>query len=159
MEPETVQPKPKRSFWRIVGLTLLALVAVFALLVALAYAAGSVDVMVHEKQPDGTRLHLILPAGVLTWGVRFVPAAKLSEASKEARPWLPAIRVASQELAHCPDATLVDVRDRNETVRVAKRGSYLVIDVDDESDTVHVSVPLSAVAAVAGALESTGPPV
>ncbi len=159
MEPETAQPKPERSFWRIVGLTLLALVAMLALLVTLAYAAGTVDVKVHEKQANGTRLHLILPAGLITWGVRLAPASELSKAGKEVRPWLPAIRVASRELARCPDATLVDVRDRNETVRIAKRGGYLVIDVDDAEDTVHVSLPLSTVAAVADALQPTGPPV
>jgi len=159
MEPETAPPQTKPSFWRIAGLTLLTLVAVSALLVTLAYAAGTVDVKVHEKQADGTRLHLILPAGLITWGVRLTPASELSKADKELRPWLPAIRVASRELARCPDATLVDVRDRKETVRIAKRGDYLVIDVDDAEDTVHVSLPLSTVAAVADALQPTGPPV
>jgi hypothetical protein len=38
----------------------------------------------------------------------------------------------------------VEVTDNDEHVVVAKRGSSIVVDVNDHGDIVHVSVPLRA---------------
>lgn len=157
MSLQNNQAAPKRSFWRIVGLTMLVALATLLLVVVVAYAAGTVDVSVREKKLNGTRIHLMVPAVLITGGLRFVPGNQLSKASADVRPWLPAIKAASRELARCPDATLVEVRDRNDRVIVAKRGNSIVVDVDSEEDTVHVSVPLRFVAAIAQELETSGP--
>jgi hypothetical protein len=157
MSLENNQAVPRRSFWRIVGLTLLVVLATLLLVVVVAYAAGTVDVSVREKKPDGTRIHLMVPAVLISGGLRFVPGDQLSKASVDLRPWLPAIKAASRELARCPETILVDVQDRNDRVIVAKRGNSIVVDVDSEEDTVHVSVPLRFVAAIAQQLETSGP--
>ncbi|HEV2176696.1 MAG TPA: hypothetical protein VGW33_05800 [Terriglobia bacterium] len=141
--------KPKRGFWKTCGLVLLVMAAMLALMAAIAYSMGIVDVSVQEKGPDGTHVHLLVPAPAVTLGLRFVPAGDLSEGSSELRPWMPAIRAASKELARTEDATLVDVRDADQTVTISKRGGSLVIDVNSAEDVVHVSVPLSTLATVA----------
>jgi hypothetical protein len=157
MNLENTQAAPRRSNWRVVGLTLLVMLAIFLLLVVVAYAAGTVDVSVREKNPDGTRIHVMVPAVFITGGLRFVPGEQLSKASADVRPWLPAIKVASRELARCPDTTLVEVEDRNDRVIVRKRGNSIVVDVDSEEDTVHVSVPLRSVASIVQELEASAP--
>ncbi len=153
---ELEKPKPKHRFWKIVGLTLLGLFATVVLAVVVAYSAGTVDVSVREKKADGTRIHLFLPAMLITEGVRFVPADEISRAAADLRPWLPAIRAATKELARCPDATLVDVQNREEKVTIIKRGNSIVVDVDDAENTVHISLPLKVVAAMVDELEPAG---
>jgi hypothetical protein len=59
---------------------------------------------------------------------------------------LPTIQAANDELLRCPDGVLVQVDDSHEHVKIAKVNGALVIDVDDQSETVHVSVPLRAAA-------------
>ncbi len=49
-----------------------------------------------------------------------------------------------------PDITYVKVTEPEEHVRIAKIGRAISVDVDDASETVHLSAPLRA---VAGALE------
>jgi hypothetical protein len=60
------------------------------------------------------------------------------------RPYLPIIDAAIPALEDCPDGVFVEVTDNDEHVVVAKRGSSIVVDVNDHGDTVHVSVPLRA---------------
>jgi hypothetical protein len=121
-------------------------VAVVALTGALVCSMGAVRVEVRSKTPGGEHFRLIAPAVVLPVGAMLVPTGKIREASRQLQPWLPTIQAATEELMHCPDATFVQVDNRIEHVKIAKVGGALVIDVDDEGETVHVSVPLRAAA-------------
>jgi len=105
---------------------------------------GFIHVRVHEKRADGTHLNLIVPAALVSTSIRFVPSARLAEASQNVRPYLPIIDAAIPALEDCPDGVFVEVTDNDEHVVVAKRGSSIVVDVNDHGDTVHVSVPLRA---------------
>jgi len=105
---------------------------------------GFIHVRVHEKRADGTHLNLIVPAALVATSIRFVPSARLAEASQNVRPYLPIIDAAIPALEDCPDGVFVEVTDNSEHVVVAKRGSSIVVDVDDHGDIVHVSVPLRA---------------
>lgn len=130
------------------------------LAVALAgatYQAGMVRVSVEEKRPDGEHIRLAVPAILIHGGLKLVPDAKLQELPADARRWMPVIRIASAELARCPDGPLVEIRDQNERVTIAKRKGALVIDVDSTDETVHLSVPLRTLALVARELESASP--
>jgi hypothetical protein len=51
-------------------------------------------------------------------------------------------------LHRSPDGLLVAVDSPDETVRITKEGSTLVIDVDDPDASVRVAVPLGAVTSV-----------
>lgn len=119
---------------------------------AFIYDMGAISIHVQEKKPGGENIRLILPAAVAPVGVWLAPKGKLREAAREAGPYLPALEAAAQELARCPDFVLVQVESPHEKVLVTKRGGHLVIDVDDENETVHVSVPLEAARLIASQL-------
>jgi len=127
------------------GMTVLAgtlgMLTVGALVV---YNEGAVRVNVQEKTPNGSHVHLILPAAVAPVAAWMIPRSKLHEARQNIRPWLPTIKAASHELQRCPDGPLVEVDSRREHVRIFKWHGSLFVDVDSEEETVHVSFPLEA---------------
>lgn len=54
-----------------------------------------------------------------------------------------------RELKASPDMTFVTVEDHEETVRVAKSGAYLVVDIDDRGgETSQVRMPVAVVDAL-----------
>jgi hypothetical protein len=131
-----------------------------ALAGAYLFHEGAVRIAVDQEAGDGRRaeqVHLLVPAALFCVGMHFVPEARLHRAAAHIRPWLPAIRAASRELARLPDADLLDVQDAREHVRVAKRGNLLVIDVTSPQEKVHVSFPPKLADEVAQRLESAGP--
>jgi len=105
---------------------------------------GFIHVKVHEKRADGTRLTLVVPAVLAPLGVSFLPRQRLAEASADLRPYMPAIDAAIAALEDSPDSVLVEVTDPGEHVTVRKSGGSIVVDVNDQEDVVHVSVPLRA---------------
>lgn len=125
----------------------------------IVYEAGAVKVEIFEKSRGGHHIWLAVPAVLVPIGVKLVPKEKLRDATRELQPWLPAIRAASEELQRCPDGSLVEVDDRKEQVRIAKRGGALYIDVDSDTETVHLSFPLGVVAYTASQLVTEGPSV
>jgi len=130
----------------------------FVLGAAVIYDGGAVHVCVHEKRPGGTNIRLLVPAVVIPAALRLAPERDLQKASAEIQPYLPAIKIAAEELAKCPDGPLVLVTSPKERVSIVKRGESLVIDVDSPEETVHVSFPLKMVHSVARRFEAMGPP-
>jgi len=74
----------------------------------------------------------------------FIPRQQLAQASADLRPYMPAINAAIPALEDSPDSVLVEVTDPGEHVTVRKSGGSIVVDVNDQEDVVHVSVPLRA---------------
>lgn len=105
---------------------------------------GFIHVTVHEKRPDGTHLTLVVPAVLAPVTLSFMPRQKLAQASRDLRPYMPAIDAALPALEDCPDGVLVEVTDPDEHVTIAKIGNAISVDVNDPEDVVHVSVPLRA---------------
>jgi hypothetical protein len=105
---------------------------------------GFIAIRVHEKQADGTHLNLIVPAALVPATLHFVPRAKLKDAGRDIRPYLPIIDAAIPALEDTPDGVLVEVRNPQEHVLIQKVGGSVVIDVNDHNEIVHVSVPLRA---------------
>lgn len=131
-----------------------------ALAGAYMFHEGAVRIAVDQEAANGKKeehVHLLVPVTLVRAGLHFVPDAKLRRAAVQIRPWLPAIRVASRELARLPDADLVEVQDAKEHVRIAKRGNLFEIDVTSPRETVHVSFPPKLADEVAQRLESLGP--
>ena len=110
------------------------------------YNEGAVRVEVREKTRNGEHIHLVVPAVVFPVAARLVPRDKLKDARHKIGPWLPTIKVASEELTRCPDGPFVEVDSNREHVRIRKQSGSLFIDVDSEEETVHVSFPLQAAA-------------
>jgi hypothetical protein len=111
---------------------------------AIVSSEGFIHVKVHEKNPNGTHLSLIVPAMIMPVAARFVPRRNLAEASKNLRQYLPLIDAAISGLRDCQDGTLVEVVDEDSHVTVVKYGDSIVVDADDPGETVHVAVPLGA---------------
>lgn len=105
---------------------------------------GFVSVDVREAQPEAHHVYVVAPAMLAPIAAHFVPKAKLQEASAQVRPWLPVIRAAISSLRDENDMTLVDITDQQQHVSVKKYGGNIVVDVVDDENNVHVSVPLRA---------------
>lgn len=105
---------------------------------------GFVHVDVRESQPETHHVFVVAPAILAPIGAHFVPKAKLAEASGRVRPWMPVIRAVITSLREERDMTLVEVTDQQQHVVVKKYGGNIVVDVVDEEENVHVSVPLRA---------------
>jgi hypothetical protein len=106
---------------------------------------GMVQVKVIENQPAGHHINLIAPALLCPIAAHFLPRRELANASREIQPWLPVVRAALDGLRDEGDVVLVEVKERNERVEVAKSGGSIVVDVDDPDETVHVSTPIRAI--------------
>ncbi|HXW17967.1 MAG TPA: hypothetical protein VEJ39_06670 [Candidatus Acidoferrales bacterium] len=124
---------------------------------AIVSSEGFISVRVHEKKPDGTHLTIYVPALLADEGLRFVPKEKLQDASAQIRPWLPTIHAAIEELRSAGDTTLVEVREPAQHVTVAARGGAIVVDVDDDGNTVHVSTPLRTIDSAIDQIAAAGP--
>jgi hypothetical protein len=105
---------------------------------------GFIHVRVHEKQPGGDNVFVIVPAAIVPIAAHFIPRQNLAEASENIRPYLPIIDAAIPALEDCPDGVFVEVTDNDEHVLVSKRGGSIVVDVNDRDEVVYVSVPLRA---------------
>jgi hypothetical protein len=158
-------PGPRIPVWL---LCLLVLTAVMFAGVVYAgvetYRDGVVEVSVHEKRDGGQNIHVLVPGVLVPAALHFVPKEDMKQElrgnAREVAEWLPVARIAARELERIPDGPLVEVDDpaRRDHVRIFKRGGSLVVDVDDDQDTVHVSVPLALVRSVAENIRiSSGP--
>ena len=118
---------------------------------------GMIEVNVQEKRADGSHIHLYVPATVATWGVHLAPQERLREHLRHSREHLALARVALRELEKVPDAVLVEVESPREHVRVEIRHGRFLVNVDDEGETVHVAVPISAARKVIEELAADAP--
>ena len=73
-----------------------------------AYVAqqGVVRVCVVEKREGGDRVNLYVPAAAIPLAVKLATEETIREAMEKAKEWLPAVRIASRELARLPDTEL-----------------------------------------------------
>ena len=133
------------------------LLGTVALAGAYVVQEGAVRIAVDQRPAGEKHIRLLLPAALVPLGLKFVPDEKLREAVAQARPWLPAVRAASQELGRLPDADLLEVQDTRDHVRLSKRGRLLVLDVESTCETVHISFPVKTLEQVAQRLASLGP--
>ena len=120
-----------------------------------AYRGGMIRVYVHEKRHGGDNVCLWVPGVVVPIALRMAPKKELGRALKEAKDVLPALGVVARELENYPDTVLVEVVSPRERVKIEKRGSSLIVDVDSSRETVHVTLPLYVLQSVAERLEAT----
>jgi hypothetical protein len=120
---------------------------------------GFIHVKVHEKEANGTNISLIVPAAAVPVALKFVPDQHLARAAAQMRPYLPVVDAAIPALEKCPDGVLVEVEDPGDHVLVTKSGGSLVVDVNDQQDMVHVSVPLRAAQSSIHEIAAAGSPI
>jgi hypothetical protein len=125
--------------------------------VGLLCSEGMIQVNVIEKRPQGHHIHVMAPALLLPIGMHFAPKENIAEASAEIQPWLPTIRAALAQLRECDDFAFVEVKEPGQQVRVAKSGGSLVVDVNSEEKSVHVSAPIRAMSSAVEELAAAAP--
>ncbi len=145
-----MSPKYSRRF-RTVGIVLVAALA------GIAVAGTIMDwLVVDVRMAGGTgeahRLWIPVPMAAVRLAASAVSSSALpgEPVPEEIRAALPAIRSALAGLARCPDAELVSVETDEATVRVAKRGRLLVLDVRAPDATVHGSIPIGRLSRTLG---------
>lgn len=116
---------------------------------------GLVHVKVVEKQPQGFHMNIIAPAMLAPIALHFVPSRDLAPATQQIQPYMPTIRAALDGLRHSEDIVFVDVKEPGTHVHVSKSGGSIVVDVDDEDETVHVSTPIRAASSTVEQLAAT----
>ena len=141
----------------LIGKIALGLAGTVVMGAGLLCSEGFVNVNVVEKHPQGHHIHVIAPAIIAPIAMHFAPKKDTAQASAQIRPWLPVIRAGLDSLRECDDVVFVEVKDPQEHVRVAKQGGSIVVDVDDEGETVHVSTPIRAISSTIEELAATSP--
>jgi len=125
--------------------------------VGLLCSEGMIQVNVVEKRPEGHHIRIMAPALLVPIGMHFAPKENIAEASAEIQPWLPTIRAALAQLRECDDFAFVEVKEPGQQVRVAKSGGSLVVDVNSEEESVHVSAPIRAMSSAVEELAAAAP--
>jgi hypothetical protein len=118
---------------------------------------GFVQVKVDQKDPQGHHIDVIAPAALGPIAAHFIPARNLEDASRQIRPWLPVIDTSLDALRATNDIVLVEVSEPGQHVKVSKIGGSIVVDVNDQNETVHVSAPLRAIEGTVDDIASAGP--
>jgi hypothetical protein len=124
---------------------------------AYAFHDGVMRVSIDESRVGGQHMHLMIPAAMIPWAAHFVPHRHLRHAVDEARPLLPALSIASKELGKLADTELVRVDSNSQHVRVATERGYVVVDVREPENKVHVTCPLATVHNLAAQLQELEP--
>lgn len=115
--------------------------------------AGMLTVQVRQECPRGGNVDIRVPAALAIAALELVPADLLRDSMKDSPRWAPMARSLSKCLAKGPDCILVAVDSPREVVRIAKKGRHLTVDVRDDSERVHISVPLTLAAAMIGRID------
>ena len=105
---------------------------------------GMISVNVETRQPEKHHVFVVAPAMLVPIAMYFVPKERLGEQAREIQPWMPTMGAALDALGESDDITFVEVKEPGQNVRVAKSGGSIVVDVNDNDETVHVSTPIRA---------------
>jgi hypothetical protein len=168
-EPRRRPPsRGARIAWIILGtMAVTAVCAVSALAIAAHAVMTSPMLRVHvsERGRDAVSFDVAVPGAVIAAGLAVAPhlvpdetweqvridlEAELAELPAGARP---ALAEMVRHLGAMPDATLVEVEDRDETVRVETHGGELRVSVRAADADVDVTVPLALLEQAAALLE------
>jgi hypothetical protein len=116
-----------------------------------------ISVNVETRQPEKHHVFVVAPAMLVPIAMHFVPKDRLREQAREIQPWMPTIRASLDALSESDDITFVEVKEPGQNVRVAKSGGSIVVDVNDENETVHVSTPIRAMESALEELAAASP--
>ncbi len=143
----------------LLGKLVLSATAVVAMSAAYVFHEGVIRVDVDEKGPDGSHVHVWVPATLVNVGLHVVPSRHLQKPAAQVLPYLPIVREVTKELHRYPNADFVDVHSGNESVHIQTIDGRIQIDAVDDNETVHVRIPLEILEDVSDRLESAAPTV
>ena len=118
---------------------------------------GMISVNVETRSPEKHHVFVVGPAMLVLIAMHFIPKEHLADHTQEILPWLPTIRASLDALSEADDITFVEVKEPGQKVRVAKSGGSIVVDVNDNDETVHVSTPIRAMSSAIEELAAASP--
>jgi len=118
---------------------------------------GMISVNVETRSPERHHVFVVAPAMLVPIAMHFIPKEHLADHTQEILPWLPTIRASLDALSEADDITFVEVKEPGQKVRVAKSGVSIVVDVNDNDETVHVSTPIRAMSSAIEELAAASP--
>lgn len=130
-----------------VGIAILS----WVVLIGAVYAWGGVMTVSVEDRNENFSLYLPMPVAVVDAAVAttdwVLDEEELLElhAELDLGEWAPMIHGLLDELDDCPDVTLVEVEDGDTWVRVRKKRGKLVVEVEEPSTSVKVSIPTRSI--------------
>ncbi len=112
------------------------------------------SIMLVDVDADDIRIVVPIPLALVQVVLAFAPDEVKYVRVPEIAEYLPYFDRIVEELRAVPDALLVEVQDHGDHVKIFKRGDVLRVEVDERGDeTVRVSVPLAALAAMVDAYD------
>ena len=142
-----------RRFLIISAFAVAFLILGWATIIGLLLSFGGVaTVQLHERS-EGIRFFLPVPMAVVSASAATagflspVHADELIEidGDLDLEEWEPFVDAIFAGLEECPDVTFVEVVDRGDHVKVAKRGGKIRVEVEDPDVSLKVSVPIRPV--------------
>ena len=105
-----------------------------------------------EDKTEGLKIRLPVPVFLIRVALAFVPHEELEEARRELDRVRPVLQEMLKSLEEIPDARLVEVESRGETVLVSKQGHNLIVEVETPSESVYVRIPVHGVRSLVSAI-------
>lgn len=143
----------------IIAKVALGLGAMLALSGAYVFHEGIINVDVDENCSGGSHVHFWVPATAVSLGMRVVPRHHLEHAASQVRPFLPVLRELTQELKKFPNAKFVEVEDGKDHVFIGTIDGKIRIDAVNNSENVHLRIPIETIEDVADRLEANAPTI
>jgi len=143
------------NVYRRTAFTTIAILALAALAFAPAAQADDLWLHVHVDEKDGgATVRVNLPLGFIETALKAVPADELKNGRiviDDEDFSVAELRDMWNSLRDSGDATLVEIDDDGEKVRVRRAGGYLLVDVDEGADDggdVNVRIPEQVIEAM-----------
>lgn len=137
-------------------LTKLAAITVLPMLLVGGVVANSSIMIVQVSEgADGMNIMVPVPLMLAQVATVFAPdEIKRHRLDSEALQYMPYLARFVDELEALPDVTLVEVRDRDDHVKVSKSGDHLRVQVrDGRGAKVDVNIPMATVRGVVDAID------
>lgn len=112
---------------------------------AYTFHQGTIRIDVDENREGGSHVHFWVPAAAVPMAVRAVPARHFHGKTAELREWLPTIHAAAKQLRKYDNVVFVEVRDRDQHVKVSTRDGKIAVDVVSPQEEVHVACPVETI--------------
>lgn len=133
----------RRNFSRFATIALILFFAPIFVFGATIAVTGLVTVDV--RTADGPNVYVPVPALLFDIAIFLAPLVlpddALADARREVAPYKESLDLIADELRDCPSGTLVEVKGRDEHVKVTKSWRSFEVKVDTEDTYVDVQVP------------------
>ncbi len=135
----------------VIGVLVATIFAGWLLLIGTVVAVGGVMTVELVDRSEGFDIFVPIPMALVDAAVASAttpaihtagfPRMEVDGVSVDFGELGPVVLELFEELDDLPDATLVEVVDGRESVRISKRGSKFLVEVEDPSASISVSLP------------------